>query len=122
LAALPTAQLFDLLAVRVKAEACFDEHRWMHFFLNDEKVVTLELRRGVLQIHERTPAQTIEVGPCLQMNTKTLAQLFGQGIATMPDLIANGSVTISKGTALDLMSFFAFFDPKPTHLPELVSR
>jgi hypothetical protein len=56
------------------------------------------------------------------MNSKTLAQLFGQGIATMPELIANGSVTISKGTALDLMSFFAFFDPKPTHLPELASR
>jgi alkyl sulfatase BDS1-like metallo-beta-lactamase superfamily hydrolase len=122
LAALPTVQLFDLLAVRVKAEACFEEHRWMHFFLSDEKVITLELRRGILQIHERKPAHAIENGPCLQMNTKTLAQLFSQGIATMPELIANGSVTISKGTALDLMSFFAFFDPKPTHLPELASR
>jgi hypothetical protein len=94
----------------------------MHFFLSDEKVITLELRRGILQIHERKPAHAIEKGPCLQMNTKTLAQLFGQGIATMPELIANGSVTISKGTALDLMSFFAFFDPKSTHLPELASR
>jgi alkyl sulfatase BDS1-like metallo-beta-lactamase superfamily hydrolase len=122
LAALPAAQLFDLLAVRVKAEACFDEHRWLHFILSDEKVITLELRRGVLQVHERTPAQAIEFGPCLQLNAKTLAQLFGQGIATMPELIANGSIKISKGTALDLMSFFAFFDPKPTHLPELASR
>jgi alkyl sulfatase BDS1-like metallo-beta-lactamase superfamily hydrolase len=122
LAALPAAQLFDLLAVRVKAEACFDEHRWLHFIFSDENAITLELRRGVLQIHERSKEQAIEPAPSLQLDLQTLAQLFGQGIATMPELIANGLVTISKGTAVDLLSFFGFFDPKPTHLPELASR
>jgi alkyl sulfatase BDS1-like metallo-beta-lactamase superfamily hydrolase len=122
LAALPVAQLFDLFAVRVKAEACFDQHSWMHFALIDQTTISLELRRGVLQIHEREAVDAIEPGPCLKLTVSTLTQLFGKGMAVMPELIAQGLVSIEKGTAQELMNFFSFFDPRPTHLPELASR
>jgi alkyl sulfatase BDS1-like metallo-beta-lactamase superfamily hydrolase len=122
LAALPFSQLFETLVVRVKAEACFDEHRWMHFDVLNASTFSLELRRGVLQVHERTLSQAVETGPCLTLSNKSLVQLFSQGVAAMPEYLSNGSVVLSKGTAVDLVTFFSFFDPKPTHLPELASR
>jgi hypothetical protein len=76
----------------------------------------------VLQIHEREAVDAIEPGPCLKLTVSTLTQLFGKGVAVMPELIAQGLVSIEKGTAQELMNFFAFFDPRPTHLPELASR
>jgi alkyl sulfatase BDS1-like metallo-beta-lactamase superfamily hydrolase len=122
LATLPHTLLFEALAVRVKAEACFTEHRWMHFKLPDNNAISLELRRGVLQIHERPNDIAIEPGPCLELAISTLTQVVSQGVAVMPALIANGSIKLSQGDPLDLIKFFSFFDSKATQLPELASR
>jgi alkyl sulfatase BDS1-like metallo-beta-lactamase superfamily hydrolase len=122
LKALPPAQLFEILAVRVKAETCFDEHRWMHFKLNNATAISLELRRGVLQIHDRQAALALEPGPCLSLSIATLLHVFNLGMTQIPDLIQKGDVVVSSGSLLEMMQFFSFFDPKPNQLPELASR
>jgi alkyl sulfatase BDS1-like metallo-beta-lactamase superfamily hydrolase len=122
LATLPTARLFDLLAVRVAAEKSLNEHRNLHFYLDQSVLITLELRRGILQIHEK-PAQSAPSNElCLSMSRPTLTALFASGMGVLPDLIKAGSVALSGGPISSFLEFFSFFDPKPTHLPELASR
>jgi alkyl sulfatase BDS1-like metallo-beta-lactamase superfamily hydrolase len=122
LAALPLAQLFDLLAVRVKAETCLDKHQWMHFEITDMPTISLEIRRGILQIHERSSTQPLEAGTSVCLSANIIIQLITQGFEALPELMQQGSVSLKNGTLLDLINFFSFFDTKATQLPELASR
>jgi alkyl sulfatase BDS1-like metallo-beta-lactamase superfamily hydrolase len=126
LAALPSAQLFDLLAVRVAAERCLNEHHWLHILIDENALVSLELRQGVLQIHERATTQvptfTPNQAPTIALTRQTLNEMMSQGVAILPQLMAQGKAKLNNGSVQDLMQFFSFFDPKPIHLPELASR
>jgi hypothetical protein len=64
----------------------------MHFTLIYEhsrtNTISLELRREVMQIHERKFQQTLEADPELSMGVNTLTPLFAKGVASMPELIS----------------------------------
>jgi alkyl sulfatase BDS1-like metallo-beta-lactamase superfamily hydrolase len=122
LAALPNGQLFQILSVRVAAERCLEEHRWLHFHLDKTSLVSLELRHGVMQIHEVTTTQIPSGSPCLVMARQALNEMMSQGAAVLPELMAQGKAELRNGTVQDLLKFFSFFDQKPTQLPELASR
>jgi alkyl sulfatase BDS1-like metallo-beta-lactamase superfamily hydrolase len=122
LAALPNAQLFELLSVRVAAERCLEEHRWLHFHVDQSSLVSLELRHGVMQIHEVATTLIPDSAPCVVLSRQSLNEMMSQGAAVLPELMAQGKAELKNGTLPDLLKFFSFFDPKPTHLPELASR
>lgn len=123
LRAIPPAQLFESLSVRVSAERCFDEHRFMRFrFTDSGRSTTLELRRGVLQIHEQEVTTGRAPEPCLALKTADLGRLLFGGVAAFPQLMAEGAVWLEQGTLPELAAFFSFFDPRPTRLPQLASR
>ena len=98
---LSATHLLSLLAVRVAAERCFDAHHWLRFDITvangTVQNVTLELRRGVLQIHAHT-------------------------VAAMPELLVQGQITVTQGTMADVAALFACFEPHATSLPKLASR
>ncbi len=123
---LSPAHLLGLLAVRVAAERCFDAHHWLRFdvLLASDQVdcVTLELRRGVLQIHAHTVAAMPSTAPVLALSKNSLMALLKGGAAAMPQLIAQGDVKLTQGSPAGVAALFACFEPRATSLPKLASR
>lgn len=128
LRAIPPRQLLEMLSVRVAAERCFEEHRFLRFRLTDlAQTLRLELRRGVLQIHDCTAATassaaTPVLEPCLALKSSALAKLLLGGVAAFAQLMAEGQVQLEAGSLQDLAAFFSFFDPRPQRLPQLATR
>ncbi|HSV53946.1 MAG TPA: alkyl sulfatase dimerization domain-containing protein [Burkholderiaceae bacterium] len=123
LRAIPPRQLLEMLSVRVAAERCFDEHRFIRFRLTDlAQTLRLELRRGVLQIHEHATPVAAGLEPCLALRSTVLGKLLLGGITAFPELMAEGQVQLENGSLQDLAAFFSLFDPRPAKLPQLASH
>jgi alkyl sulfatase BDS1-like metallo-beta-lactamase superfamily hydrolase len=126
LGSLTPAHLLGLLAVRVAAERCMDAHHWLQFdvgLANGEvQPVTLELRRGVLQIHSAIVANMPATAPVLTLSKSSLMALLKGGAAVMPELLMQGEVKVTQGTLASVAALFGCFEPRATSLPKLASR
>jgi alkyl sulfatase BDS1-like metallo-beta-lactamase superfamily hydrolase len=125
LASLSAQHMLGLLAVRVAAERCFDTHHWLRFDValanGQTDSVTLELRRGVLQIHPQIVPMPPEA-PVLALNKASLMVLLSKGAAAFPELMAQGALKITQGSPAGIAALFACFEPRATVLPKLASR
>jgi alkyl sulfatase BDS1-like metallo-beta-lactamase superfamily hydrolase len=136
LAALPPAQLLATLSVRVAAERCMHLHQWLRLAMPDiGQLIELELRHGVLQIHEQQTLtsdaieptndiyfSTKSATPTLMLPHQGLVQLFVQGPEALFALLSTGEAQLHSGELSDLADFFACFDPRPKVMPVLAGR
>lgn len=123
LRSVPPRQLLEMLAVRLAAEQCLHLHLFVQIYLTDtDQLLTLELRRGVLQIHDTQVPVMAEPAPCLALRQDDLAPLLMGGMGAFAQLAAQGRVAIRHGTPEQLARFFSMFDPRPQRLPKLASR
>jgi alkyl sulfatase BDS1-like metallo-beta-lactamase superfamily hydrolase len=126
LGSLSPAHLLSLLAVRVAAERCMDAHHWMRFDVTvasaEVQPVTLELRRGVLQIHSAIVVTMPATAPVLALSKASLMALLKGGAAVMPELLMQGEVKVTQGTLAGVAALFGCFEPRATSLPKLASR
>ncbi len=120
-ASLSPAHMLSLLSVRVAAERCLDAHHWLRFEIDANPPVTLELRRGVLQIHTHA-VDMPNTAAALAMAKSSLLLLLAKGAAAFPELMAQGAVTLTQGSPAAVAAMFACFDPRATSLPKLASR
>jgi hypothetical protein len=103
-----------------------DAHHWLRFDVTlasgEVQPVTLELRRGVLQIHSAIVAGMPVTTPVLTLSKANLMALLKGGAAVMPELLMQGEVKVTQGTLAGVATLFGCFEPRATSLPRLASR
>ncbi|MFM0372531.1 alkyl sulfatase dimerization domain-containing protein [Paraburkholderia aspalathi] len=120
LRAQPLRNVFQHFSVNVDPERCADVQMTLAFRVTDRNEThALELRRGVLQIHERTPS-AIDVQ--LALETSTLYGILRDMASQLPKCIENGTVVLERGTAELLRRFFDCFDRPAQRMPALTTR
>ena len=120
LRAQPLRNVFQRFSVNVDPERSADVQMTLAFRVTDrDETHALELRRGVLQIHERTPS-AIDVQ--LALETSTLYGMLRDMASQLPKCIENGTVVLERGTAEQLRRFFDCFDRPSQRMPALTTR
>ncbi|OAJ59825.1 hypothetical protein A6V36_26000 [Paraburkholderia ginsengiterrae] len=120
LRAQPLRNLFQGFSMRVDPVRCANVQMTLTFRISDrDEAYGLELRRGVLRIHERQP-ETTDIQ--LALDAATLYSLLGDMANQLPANLANGSVTLERGTLVQLRAFFDCFDRPPQRMPALAAR
>jgi alkyl sulfatase BDS1-like metallo-beta-lactamase superfamily hydrolase len=120
LRAQPLRNVFQRLSVNVDPDRCADVHMTLAFRVTDRNEThALELRRGVLQVHERMPS-TIDVQ--LRLETSTLYGMLRDVATQLPQCIESGTVVLERGTAEQLRRFFDCFDRPTRRMPALTTR
>jgi alkyl sulfatase BDS1-like metallo-beta-lactamase superfamily hydrolase len=106
--------------VNVDPERCADVQMTLAFRMMDRnETYALELRRGVLQIHERT-VSAIDVQ--LALETSTLYGMLRDMATQLPKGLESGTVILERGTAEQLRRFFDCFDQPARRMPALTTR
>lgn len=120
---IPPLRLLEMLSIRVAAERTFDVHRCLQFEVRDEKqILTVELRHGVLQIHESAFAVDAEVPPRLALDHASLGEMLAGGAAVFRKLVAEGKATLVAGDLDQASAFLDFFDAKSRSLVKLATH
>lgn len=120
LRAQPLRNVFQRFSVNVDPQRCANVQMTLAFRVTDrDETYALELRRGVLQIHECAPA-AIDVQLALQ--TATLYSALRDMAAQLPKCLESGTVTLERGTAAQLHAFFDCFDRPARRMPALTTR
>jgi alkyl sulfatase BDS1-like metallo-beta-lactamase superfamily hydrolase len=120
LRAQPLRNVFQRFSVCIDPARCADLHATLAFRITDrEEAYALELRRGILQIHERVPAS---VDLQLALDTTTLYALLRDIATQLPLCLESGSVILERGTGEQLRAFFDSFDRPTRRMPALASR
>jgi len=120
LRAQPLRNVFQRFSVNVDPQRCANVQMTLAFRVTDrDETYALELRRGVLQIHECAPA-AIDVQ--LALETATLYSTLRDMAAQLPKCLESGTVTLERGTAAQLHAFFDCFDRPARRMPALTTR
>jgi alkyl sulfatase BDS1-like metallo-beta-lactamase superfamily hydrolase len=120
--AFPTVKLIDSFRYRLMAENTLDVHMTMGFrFPDTDEAFGLEIRRGIVQVHERMP-NSVDV--VIEIDRTTLNSLLTSDldvagkIGAHPDspkaaiaaLFEMGDVRLTIGTPEDLKLFLSYFE------------
>ena len=120
IAAFPTRNLIDSFRFRLMAENTLNVNMTLGFrFPDTDENFALEIRRGVVQVHERLPENADVV---IEMDRATInAALTGEfdfsgksgAVAESPAaaMFSSGAATLTTGTLEDLAHFFSYFEP-----------
>jgi alkyl sulfatase BDS1-like metallo-beta-lactamase superfamily hydrolase len=120
LRAQPLRNVFQRFSVCIDPGRCADLHATLVFRITDrDETYALELRRGVLQVHERTPAAA---DLQLALNTATLYGLLRDIAGQLPAGLESGAIALERGTLPQLRAFFDSFDRPTRRMPALASR
>ncbi|MGF6765055.1 alkyl sulfatase BDS1-like metallo-beta-lactamase superfamily hydrolase [Paraburkholderia sp. GAS33] len=120
LRAQPLRNVFQRLSVCIDPARCADLHVTLVFRMTDRKEsYALELRRGILQVHEQAPAA---VQLQLALDTKTLYDLLRDIATRLPAGLESGTVALEHGTREQLSAFFNSFDQPARRMPALAGR
>jgi alkyl sulfatase BDS1-like metallo-beta-lactamase superfamily hydrolase len=125
--AFPTDTLLQMLTTRIDPEKSIDVNMTLGIRLPDVKEgFGLEIRRGIVQFHEKLPAKTdvILVADRAYLNrmlvgevpfTGEMAAAVEQGapaaMVAIMSAIDSGDIKIEGGTKQNVQKFFSFFDP-----------
>jgi alkyl sulfatase BDS1-like metallo-beta-lactamase superfamily hydrolase len=108
------------LSVCIDPARCADLHVTLVFRMTDRKEsYALELRRGILQVHEHAPAAAQLQ---LALDTKTLYDLLRDIATRVPAGLESGTVALEHGTREQLSAFFNSFDQPARRMPALAGR
>jgi alkyl sulfatase BDS1-like metallo-beta-lactamase superfamily hydrolase len=120
LRAQPLRNVFQRLSVCIDPARCADLHVTLVFRMTDRKEsYALELRRGILQVHEQVPAAAQLQ---LALDTKTLYDLLRDIATRLPAGLESGTVALEHGTREQLSAFFNSFDQPARRMPALAGR
>ena len=120
LRAQPLRNVFQRLSVCIDPASCADLHVTLVFRMTDRKEsYALELRRGILQVHEQAPAAAQLQ---LALDTKTLYDLLRDIATRVPAGLESGTVALEHGTREQLSAFFNSFDQPARRMPALAGR
>ncbi|SIO63471.1 alkyl sulfatase dimerization domain-containing protein [Paraburkholderia phenazinium] len=120
LRAQPLRNVFQRFSVCIDPARCADLHATLVFRIADrDEAYALELRRGVLQVHERAPA-TADLQ--LALDTATLYGLLRDIAAQLPAGLESGAIALERGTREQLRAFFDSFDRPARRMPALAGR
>lgn len=120
LKAQPLHSVFQRFCVIVDPARCADTHMKLVIRLTDrDETYTLELRRGVLQIHdEALPDAAVRVA----LDTTSLYGVLRETTTLLPAAMQNGSAVLEHGSAAQLSAFFDCFDRPARRMPALAAR
>ncbi|CAB3797700.1 Putative alkyl/aryl-sulfatase YjcS [Paraburkholderia caffeinitolerans] len=120
LRAQPLRNLFQGFSVRVDPSRCANVQMMLAFRIADRnETYTLEVRRGVLRVHEHT-SLTADVQ--LALDCETLYALLGELSTRLPASLADGSVRLERGTPVLVQAFFDCFERPTGRMPVLAAR
>jgi alkyl sulfatase BDS1-like metallo-beta-lactamase superfamily hydrolase len=120
LRAQPLRNVFQRFSVCIDPARCADLQVTLVFRMTDRKEsYALELRRGILQVHEHPPA-AVELQ--LALKTATLYDLLRDIATQLPAGLESGTVALEHGTREQLSAFFNSFDQPARRMPALASR
>ncbi len=108
IAAMPARVWVEGFSTRLKAESTWNVHQTAGFVFPDVKeTYALELRRGIVQFHERADSTSLDLE--LTLDKATLNEVL-LGKTKFPAAIAAGKVRITKGTPASVQQFFSYFE------------
>jgi alkyl sulfatase BDS1-like metallo-beta-lactamase superfamily hydrolase len=111
---------FQKFSVIVDPPKCADLHMTLVFRITDrDDVYALELRRGVLQIHQEVPALT---DLQLALETATLYGMLRDFATQLSAALQSGSVVLERGTHTQVSAIFDCFDTPSRRVPVLAAR
>jgi alkyl sulfatase BDS1-like metallo-beta-lactamase superfamily hydrolase len=120
LKAQPLRNVFQKFSVNVDPRKCADLHRTLVFRITDrDDAYALELRRGVLQIHQGVPAFT---DLQLALETATLYSMLRDFATQLSAALQNGAVVLEHGTQAQVSASFDCFDTPSRRMPVLAAR
>ena len=124
--AFPTEVLLQMLTTRIDPEKSVDTNMTLGIRLPDVKEeFGLEIRRGVVQFHQKLPARTdvTLVAGRAYLNrmlvgdvhitgemSNAIAQGAPKGMVAMMGAIDSGDIKVEGGTKQDVQKFFSYFD------------
>ncbi|MFT4437283.1 alkyl sulfatase dimerization domain-containing protein [Caballeronia sp. 15715] len=116
----PLGNVLQRLCVGVDPVLSADVHMVLALRLTDrDATFALELRKGVLQVHERPwPDAHLQ----LSLNTAALYTMLRDIAGQVPDLLQDGTVVLERGTSDQLRMYIACFDRPSRRLPALAAR
>ncbi|TAL94939.1 MAG: MBL fold metallo-hydrolase [Paraburkholderia sp.] len=121
LRAQPLCNVFQRFGVAVDPQRCADVHMSLTLRLTDrdDEAYSLELRRGVLQVHcfalASTDVQLALASGALRGMLRDLPAMLAAGVG-------NKEVTLERGSLAQLQAFFACFDQPSRRMPVLAAR
>jgi alkyl sulfatase BDS1-like metallo-beta-lactamase superfamily hydrolase len=120
LRAQPLRNLFHAFSVRIDPTRCAATHMTLVFRIADrEESYALEVRRGVLQVHE---SAHVAGDVQLALDAGTLYALLGDVATRLPEALADGSAVLEGGTPAQLSAFFDCFERPTGRMPVLAAR
>lgn len=120
LRAQPLRNVLQRFCVSVDPARCAHLHATLALRITDRaETYALELRRGVLQIHEHVPAA---VDLQLALDMATLYALLRDIATQLPLFLEDGTVALERGTREQLRAFFDSFDRPARRMPALAAR
>jgi len=116
----PLGNVLQRLCVSVDPEQSADVHMILTLWLTDrDAMFALELRKGVLQVHERPwPNAHLQ----LALDTATLYTMLRDIAGQVPELLQEGTIMLERGTVDQLRTFIGCFDRPQRRLPALAAR
>jgi alkyl sulfatase BDS1-like metallo-beta-lactamase superfamily hydrolase len=120
----PLGNLLQRLGVCVDPVASADVHMTLVLRLTDRSdVYALELRRGVLQVHEGARERTLPTADIqLVLDTATLYPMLRDIAGQAPVLIEAGTVLMERGSPAQVEKFLSCFDRPARRMPALAAR
>ena len=115
--ALPTAKILGQMTTKVDGEKTLNvEQTLVVSFSDTDEVFGLEIRRGVVQFYQKTPAKSdIEITMTRALLNKVLS---GGGQAALAQGAQEGEFSFSKGEFKELQQFLGYF-PKAMALKDI---
>jgi len=116
----PLGNVLQRLCVSVDPVLSADVHMILALWLTDrDATFALELRKGVLQVHERPwPNAHLQ----LALDTAALYTMLRDIAGQVPELLQEGTVVLERGTVDQLRTYIACFDRPSRRLPALAAR
>ncbi len=116
----PVLSVLERFSVRVNPALCADRHVTLGFHFTDAALkYAVEVRRGVVQVHQSIPAHADAV---IALTTPVFWKLMRKMTTEFPKALQAGEVVMELGEVARLGEFFACFDPPPTGMPKLTLR
>jgi alkyl sulfatase BDS1-like metallo-beta-lactamase superfamily hydrolase len=116
----PVVSVLQRLSVSVDPSVAADVQMTLVLRLADRgEAYALELRRGVLQIHERAIAPA---DISLALETGTLYLMLRDIAGQLPALLKAGTVLLERGSLEQVQAFVACFDRPARRMPALAAR
>jgi alkyl sulfatase BDS1-like metallo-beta-lactamase superfamily hydrolase len=119
----PLGNLLQRLGVCVDPIASAEVHMTLLLRLTDRTdVYALELRRGILQIHERAHERASPADIQLVLDTATLYPMVRDIAGQVPALLDAGTVLLERGSPDQIRKFLSCFDRPARRMPALAAR